>query len=67
MLFRSLEQEIQTLETELTMIEDKLVAPEVFNDYVKAQELNDRLQEINQKLEELMAEWTEAEELLAEL
>lgn len=62
-----LEQEIQTLETELTMIEDKLVAPEVFNDYEKAQELNDRLQEINQKLEELMTEWSEAEELLAEL
>ncbi len=49
------------------MIEDKLVAPEVFNDYEKAQELNDRLQEINQKLEELMTEWSEAEELLAEL
>ncbi len=61
-----LEQEIQTLETELTMIEDKLVAPEVFNDYEKAQELDNRLQEINAKLETLMTEWAEAEELLAD-
>ena len=62
-----LEQEIQTLEIELTVIEDKLVAPEVFNDYEKAQELDNRLQEINAILEELMTKWEEAEELLADL
>ena len=41
--------------------------PEVFNDYEKAQELNERLQEINQNLEEQMAEWAKAEEILADL
>ncbi|CEA03434.1 putative ABC transporter ATP-binding protein YheS [Jeotgalicoccus saudimassiliensis] len=62
-----LEQEIQELEIELSAIEDKLVAPEVFNDYEKAQELDNRLKEINEKLEVLMTEWEEAEELLADL
>lgn len=62
-----LQLEIQTLETEMTMLEDQLVAPEVFNDYEKAQELDDRLKTINNKLEQLMNEWEQAEELLADL
>lgn len=64
---QELEKEIQELESELAAIEDKLVAPEVFNDYEKAQELNERLLEINARIEKSMEEWEEAEEKLAEL
>ena len=46
-----LQDEIQKLEIELDTIEDKLVAPEVFNDYEKAQELNERLEQVNQSIE----------------
>lgn len=64
---QELEKEIQELESELSAIEDKLVAPEVFNDYEKAQELNERLLEINSRIEACMEEWEQAEEKLAEL
>ena len=62
-----LQDEIQKLEIELDTIEDKLVAPEVFNDYEKAQELNERLEQVNQSIEKAMAEWEKAEEKLSEI
>ena len=62
-----LQDEIQKLEIELDTIEDKLVAPEVFNDYEKAQELNERLEQVNQSIEKAMAEWEKAEDKLSEI
>ena len=62
-----LQNEIQKLEIELDTIEDKLVAPEVFNDYEKAQELNERLEQVNQSIEKAMAEWEKAEDKLSEI
>lgn len=62
-----LQNEIQKLEIELDTIEDKLVAPEVFNDYEKAQELNERLEQVNQSIEKAMAEWEKAEDRLSEI
>lgn len=59
-----IKKQIQTLETTITSyeddianIEEELLNPEVFNDFVKSDSLNQTLIEKNKKLEEAMEEW----------
>lgn len=56
-----LEDEITSLEESIEAIENQLLEPEVYNDFVKSEELNTQLGEAQQKLENSLEEWTELE------
>ncbi|MCD2137323.1 ABC-F family ATP-binding cassette domain-containing protein [Salinicoccus halitifaciens] len=60
------EEEIAMLETEIEDLEAQLLDPEIYNDYTKSAELNTQLIEKNERLEQVMNEWAESEELLTE-
>ena len=60
------EEEIARLETEIEELENRLLDPEVFNDYTKSAELNEELIKKNEALEHVMNAWAESEELLTE-
>ena len=63
---KKLEQEIATLEEDIENIENQLLEPEIYNDYTKSAELNEKLINRNEKLEHVMEQWAEGEEQLSE-
>ncbi|MGM7703792.1 ABC-F family ATP-binding cassette domain-containing protein [Pseudalkalibacillus sp. Hm43] len=52
-----LEGQIEAYEQQIEEIEHELSQPDVFQDYEKSQELNQKLEEANEGLESLMEEW----------
>lgn len=60
------EEEIALLETEIEDLETRLLDPDIYNDYTKSAELNTQLIKKNERLEQVMNEWAESEELLTE-
>lgn len=63
---KKLEQEIAALEEDIENIENQLLEPEIYNDYTKSAELNEKLINRNEKLEHVMEQWAEGEEQLSE-
>ena len=59
-----IENDITNTESDIESIEQELLKPEVYEDYAKAQEYNQKLNEKNDELESLMAAWEQAEEQL---
>lgn len=57
----STEKEIQTTEAQITEIEEQLTLPEVYNDHEKSHTLNLELISLNNKLEQMVEQWTELE------
>ncbi|MCU7558534.1 ABC-F type ribosomal protection protein [Macrococcus capreoli] len=57
----STEKEIQDTEAQIASIEEQLTQPEVYNDHEKSNELNQALIALNQKLEQMVEQWTELE------
>ena len=54
-----LEQAISEMETEISELEAELLKPEVYNDYIAAQNVNSELEQRKEKLDQLYAEWEE--------
>lgn len=52
-----LEQRITELENSISALEERLAAPEVYNDYVKAQEINEQIEHHKNELERCYEEW----------
>ncbi len=52
-----IEGQIEAYEQQIEEIEHELSQPDVFQDYEKSQELNQKLEEANEGLESLMEEW----------
>lgn len=52
-----LETDIANLEQQIALHEQQLSDPEIFQDYVKLQEINEELQQYRSELDELYAEW----------
>ena len=59
-----IEEEMQTLEKEIEAVENQLTEPEVYNDFEKAQALNEVLNEKNEQLLAIMTEYETIEETL---
>ncbi|MBM7588224.1 ATP-binding cassette subfamily F protein 3 [Bacillus pakistanensis] len=59
-----LEGQMEEIEGEIEELEAKLVDPDVFQDHEQLQEITSKLETAKEKLEELMEEWAELEELL---
>lgn len=53
-----LEQEIERLEKDIHGLEQRLLAPEVFNNYEEAQKITKEVEERKQQLDALIDEWT---------
>ena len=58
------EEKIEQYENDITHIDDQLTQPEIFNDPIKASELANEKAETEQKLEQVMMEWEELQEML---
>ncbi len=61
-----LEKEIEETEAETLELNERLSNPEISADYEKTLELTERLNETNDKLENLYEEWSKISELLSE-
>jgi ATP-binding cassette, subfamily F, member 3 len=59
-----LEGQMEELEGEIEGLEAKLIDPDVFQDHEQLQEITSKLETAKERLEELMEEWAELEELL---
>ncbi|MCJ1655959.1 ABC-F family ATP-binding cassette domain-containing protein [Staphylococcus sp. NRL 16/872] len=58
------EEKIEQFENDITHIDEQLTQPEIFNDPIKASELANEKMETEQKLEQVMIEWEELQEML---
>ncbi|PNZ27470.1 ABC transporter ATP-binding protein [Staphylococcus petrasii] len=58
------EEKIEQYENDITHIDEQLTQPEIFNDPIKASELANEKAETEQKLEQVMMEWEELQEML---
>ncbi|WP_154838384.1 ribosomal protection-like ABC-F family protein [Staphylococcus sp. Marseille-Q1834] len=58
------EEKIEQYENDITHIDEQLTQPEIFNDPIKAAELANEKTETEQKLEQVMIEWEELQEML---
>lgn len=58
---KDLEDQITALEEDVEFIENQLLQPEVYNDFVKSEELNTELINKKKDLEQTLEEWTELE------
>ena len=61
-----IEKEIEEKEEEIKTIKDEMKKEENSTDYVKLAELEDKIQEINNEIEEKMLEWEELNKLIEE-
>ncbi|MCP3742494.1 ABC-F family ATP-binding cassette domain-containing protein [Rossellomorea sp. BNER] len=59
-----LEGQMEELEGEIEGLEAKLIDPDVFQDHEQLQVITSKLETAKERLEELMEEWAELEELL---
>ncbi|TMN22583.1 ABC transporter ATP-binding protein [Lentibacillus cibarius] len=57
-----LEAVIEQHETELTALEQKMAEPDIYEDHEKALELTEETNQLKQKIDSLMEEWTELQE-----
>ncbi|MCI2774911.1 ABC-F family ATP-binding cassette domain-containing protein [Staphylococcus petrasii] len=58
------EEKIEQYENDINHIDEQLTQPEIFNDPIKASELANEKAETEQKLEQVMMEWEELQEML---
>ncbi|TRM11384.1 ABC-F family ATP-binding cassette domain-containing protein [Lentibacillus cibarius] len=57
-----LEAAIEQHETELAALEQKMAEPDIYEDHEKALELTEETNQLKQKIDSLMEEWTELQE-----
>ncbi|WP_156291093.1 ABC-F family ATP-binding cassette domain-containing protein [Oceanobacillus salinisoli] len=57
-----LEETIESLELEISQLEERMTEPEVFQDHEKSYELNEKITELKHHVEGFMEEWTELQE-----
>jgi ATP-binding cassette subfamily F protein 3 len=57
-----LQQQIEQQESQIAQWEEDLCQPEIYQDHVKCQQLNDLLAEAKTKLDELLTDWLSLEE-----
>ena len=53
-----LEADIERMETEIAKLEEQLAHPDVYNDYIKVQEINSSIGELRAALETALDEWS---------
>lgn len=62
-----LESRMPTVDAEITIIEEKLCEPEIFQDHEAVQQLQIELDQLKEKQDNLSNEWLELQELLEEI
>lgn len=62
-----LESHMPTVDAEITIIEEKLCEPEIFQDHEAVQQLQIELDQLNEKQDNLSNEWLELQEQLEEI
>lgn len=60
------EAEIESLESELRAVEEELVKPDLYQDFIRARDLGARARDLRSRLDALYEEWTRAAEELQE-
>ncbi len=65
--FQKTEEEIARTEEEINALNAELMKPEIAADYVKAAEFSQNLDTLNNKLEELFAQWEQLQKRIEEL
>lgn len=63
----AIEKETAEFETAIEALESELTQPDIYEDHVKVQEINDELKDLHDQYEELLQEWEAAELELEEL
>ncbi|MGN1344973.1 MAG: ribosomal protection-like ABC-F family protein [Traorella sp.] len=61
---KKLEKQIDQKETEIEQLRELRFEPEYYHDYQKMAELNDKIDEVNNEIENMMAKWEEYSECL---
>ncbi|RYG71640.1 ABC-F type ribosomal protection protein [Lentibacillus lipolyticus] len=59
---RELEEMIEQHETELAVLEQKMAEPDIYEDHEKALQMTDETDQLREKIDTLMEEWTELQE-----
>ncbi len=60
-----LERDIERLEKEIAEVEELMTKPEVYEDHMKALEMNEKLEQLKQEADIMLEEWTELQEELS--
>ena len=62
-----LEHKVEEIENEINIYQEELLKEEIYTDYIKTQEIQDKINNLNKLLEETMLKWEEVQKVLEDL
>ena len=64
---KKIEDKISKKEEEIASLQNELTKKDIYSDYIKVGEIQEKINSLNNELEEYMTKWTEEQEKLEEL